>query len=698
MPLIRGMQHYRYLHAYSREELEDRFVRLQEENLRLKENANKKDDEMKTLGTKLRKMANDQSHLAQIITGRGQLGLVDKQMNIAVEDLQQKVQRLQRQNEELKQREHIARQQHCLNNGRSLVYSGHKKLQNNNFSCYPKAPKNVKRLGGGGKYPPSLLEEARAEICSLKEKNLLQQSHIKEMEGALERLQDKLKEKEAEYEKKVMQIQQEETSKIWSNVENNVTMTKLQKQMTDKSNIVAELQERLLQLQESRSTLKESYQTAVRQMNDLLAQLNDEKKRSSQLEKQLQVPIMDNDRVQGLQQQLTQLKEERDLLRERVSNLQKSTCAACKAQKLQLQEQQLQVTQLQTALKAELVDKKAILNKIKSEEETNEELTAEIRKLKIECQEKQQKLEELNSHLSCYTEEGEYSADELNEALQLVKKQKNPTELQTAGIVEMEDRAKAMQEVKDAHDKTMQALQKSKNILSVERINCKDYKLKLEDVTRRRNKDHARYEQKLKQQEKLLDAREAKINQLETQIRQFGSTTHTVQSEDNRERSSCEESVHLECGENLTELQIVGVRLSPSALKLLDECEPTTFCTYSFFRFDNHITPVVRGQNPKYSFTSKYIVKMDDDFLEYISSCSVLVELHQRLVGCDWRTVAAAHLPLQPLFEHDGKVQGSVPLVGVSDEAPAFGSLDYCIKLKLPVTEESSEQSSTVSA
>lgn len=671
-----------------REELEDRFVRLQEENLRLKENVNKKDDEMKKLGTKLRKMANDQSHLAQIITGRGQLGLVDRQMNIEVEDLQQKVHTLQRQNEELKQREHIARKQHCLHNGSNSLYSGPKKLQNNNFSCYPKAPKNVKRL----------LEAARAEICSLKEKNMLQQSHIKEMEGALEQLQDKLKEKEAEYEKKVMQIQQEETSKIWSNVENNLTMTNLQKQMADKSNTVAELQERLLQLQESQSTLKESYQTAVRQMNDLLAQLNDEKKKSSQLEKKLQVPIMENDRVQGLQQLLTQLKEERDLLRERISNLQKSTCAACKGHKLQLQEQQLQVTQLQTALKAELVDKKAILNRIKSEEETNEGLTAEIRKLKTECQEKQQKLEELNSHFSCYTKEGEYSADELNEALLLVKKRKNPMELQTAGIVEMEDRAKAMQELQDAHDKTMQELQKSKNILSVERINCKDYKLKLEDVTRKRNKDHARYEQKLKQQEKLLDAREAKINQLETQIKQFGTTTHTVQPEDNRERSSYEESVYLECGENLTELQIVGVRLSPSALKLLDECEPTTFCTYGFFRFDNHITPVVRGQNPKYSFTSKYIVKMDDDFLEYIRSCSVLVELHQRLVGCDWRTVATAHLPLQLLLEHDGKVQGSVPLVGVSDEAPAFGSLDYCVKLKLPVTEESSEQSSTVSA
>lgn len=673
-------------------------MRLQEENLHLKENANKKDNEMKKLGTKLRKMANDQSHLAQLIMGKGQLRLVDQQMDITLEDLQQKVQTLQRQNEELKQQELMARQQHCLCKGRHFVYSGHKKLQNNASSFYTNPPKNAKGLGGGGKRPPVLLEEARAEICGLKKKDMLQQSHIKDMESALELLRDKLREKETEYQKKLMQIQQQETSKIWSNVENNVTVTNLQKQVTEKSNAIAELQETFLQLQKSHRTLKENYQAAVMQMNDLLAQLNDEKKKSSQLEKQLQVPIMDNDRVHGLQQQLTQVKEERDLLRDRISKLHKNTCDVCQVQKLQLQEQQLQVTQLQMALKAELVDKKEMLNKIKSEQETNQELAAEIRKLKNECQETQQKLEELNSHLNYNTEEGEYSADEFNETLPLVKKQKNQVEFQTAGIVETEDRANAMEELQNAHTKTMVELQKSKNILSVERMNCKDYKQKLEDATRKANEDHARYEQKLEQQAKLLDAREAKINQLEAQIRQFDTITCTFQSEVSRERSTYEESVHLECGENLIELQIVGVRLSPSALKLLGEREPATFCTYIFFGFGIHITPVVRGQNPKYTFTSKYIVKMDDDFLKYVSSCSVLVELHQKLVGCDWRTVARAHLPLQQLFEHDGKVQGSVPLVGMSNEALAFGSLDYCIRLKLPVTEEPSEHNPTVFA
>lgn len=125
-----------------------------------------------------------------------------------------------------------------------------------------------------------------------------------------------------------------------------------------------------------------------------------------------------------------------------------------------------------------------------------------------------------------------------------------------------------------------------------------------------------------------------------------------------------EGTVHLEHGENLLELQIVGATLSPSALELLGEREPSTFCTYTFFKFEMHCTPVVMEHAPKYGFTSRYIVNMDEDFLEYVHRCSVSVELHQKLLGCNWRTVAASRLPLQQLLEHDGKVQGTVPLLG----------------------------------
>lgn len=392
---------------------------------------------------------------------------------------------------------------------------GQQKLRNNNVSSwYPNPPKNVRRLRGG-KPPAILLEEARAEISSLKKNNLLQQNHIKEMEGALELLQDQLREKEVEHEKKLLQIKQQEASKIWSNVENNVTLTKLQKQLTDKSNTVAELQERFLQMQRIHRTLKANYHAAVMQMNNLLAQLNKEKEKSFQLEKQLQVPSVDNDRVHGLHQQLAQVKEERYVLRERISKLHKHICDVCQAQKSQLQEQQVQVTQLQTALKAELVSKNVLLSKLKSEQETNQELTAEMSKLKMDCREKQQHLAELNGCLSNYAGEGEYNAEGLNEALLLVKKRRNRKEMesQTGGVVEVEDRANAMQELQHAHAKTMQELQKSRKILSVERQICKDFKQKLEDVVRKMSKDQARAKQK--QQAQRQDARAAKVSTLE---------------------------------------------------------------------------------------------------------------------------------------------------------------------------------------
>lgn len=130
------------------------------------------------------------------------------------------------------------------------------------------------------------------------------------------------------------------------------------------------------------------------------------------------------------------------------------------------------------------------------------------------------------------------------------------------------------------------------------------------------------------------------------------------------EKAEEEEEVRLEPGENLLELQIVGATLSPSALELLGAGEPSTFCTYTFFKFEMHCTPVAVGPAPQYGFTSRYIVGTDERFLEYVRTGCVCVELHQKLLGCNWRTVAASRLPLRRLLEQDGKVRGSVPLLG----------------------------------
>lgn len=133
-----------------------------------------------------------------------------------------------------------------------------------------------------------------------------------------------------------------------------------------------------------------------------------------------------------------------------------------------------------------------------------------------------------------------------------------------------------------------------------------------------------------------------------------------------------DEALHLERGENLLELRISNAALSPAALELLGDAEPSTFCTYAFYTFELHSTPVVAGRQARYGFTSKYVVTVDDGLMEYLRRGSLTVELHQAM-GLEWKTVARAQLRLHQLLEQDGKIHGSVPLVGESTEVIATG-------------------------
>lgn len=119
----------------------------------------------------------------------------------------------------------------------------------------------------------------------------------------------------------------------------------------------------------------------------------------------------------------------------------------------------------------------------------------------------------------------------------------------------------------------------------------------------------------------------------------------------------------LESGEGLLELQLVNASLSPALLHTLGDSEPYTFCTYSFYLFKLHSTPVVMGRRPQYGYTSKYVTSMNQDFRDYLRTDVLTVELHQAL-GTDWRTLGAGQIPLQQLLEQNTKVQGTMELEG----------------------------------
>lgn len=143
----------------SREELEDRFLRLHEETLDLKQHIHTQDDKIKKLGTKLMRLVKDRGRMEHLAAGGAHpvSRVRDIEMEEMMEDLQEKVRALQSENEGLKQRFLVAKQQ-LINsqNSRpspyghvqSRVNSGLKKLRDDTSSPFLTRPKYEEFRGG----------------------------------------------------------------------------------------------------------------------------------------------------------------------------------------------------------------------------------------------------------------------------------------------------------------------------------------------------------------------------------------------------------------------------------------------------------------------------------------------------------------------------------------------------------------------
>lgn len=115
--------------------------------------------------------------------------------------------------------------------------------------------------------------------------------------------------------------------------------------------------------------------------------------------------------------------------------------------------------------------------------------------------------------------------------------------------------------------------------------------------------------------------------------------------------------------ENLFELHIHQAFLKSAALDQAGDTQPTTFCTYSFYDFETHCTPLAVGPQPLYDFTSQYVVETDSLFLNYLHGASVRLDLHQA-VASEHHTLAAGWIYFERVLETVERVHGCTILTG----------------------------------
>ncbi|XP_030652857.1 protein fantom isoform X3 [Nomascus leucogenys] len=712
----RTMKSRQAVSRVSREELEDRFLRLHDENILLKQHARKQEDKIKRMATKLIRLVNDKKRYERVGGGPKRLGR-DVEMEEMIEQLQEKVHELEKQNEALKNRLISAKQQlqtqgyrqTPYNNVQSRINTGRRKA-NENAGLQECPRKGIKFQDVDvaetlhpmfTKYGNSLLEEARGEIRNLENVIQSQRGQIEELEHLAEILKTQLRRKENEIELSLLQLREQQATDQRSNIRDNVEMIKLHKQLVEKSNALSAMEGKFIQLQEKQRTLRISHDALMANGDDLNMQLKEQRLKCCSLEKQLHSMKFSERRIEELQDRINDLEKERELLKENYDKLYDSAFSAAHEEQWKLKEQQLkvQIAQLETALKSDLTDKTEILDRLKTERgpliNQNEKLVQENRELQLQYLEQKQQLDELKKRMKLYNQENDINADELSEALLLIKAQKEQKNGDLSFLVKVDseinkDLERSMRELQATHAETVQELEKTRNMLIMQHKINKDYQMEVEAVTHKMENLRQDYELKVEQYVHLLDNRAARIHKLEAQLKDiaYGTKQYKFKPEIMPDDSVDEfdETIHLERGENLFEIHINKVTFSSEVLQASGDKEPVTFCTYAFYDFELQTTPVVRGLHPEYNFTSQYLVHVNDLFLQYIQKNTITLEVHQAY-STEYETIAACQLKFHEILEKSGRIFCTASLVGTKGDIPNFGTVEYWFRLRVPMDQ-----------
>lgn len=697
-----------------REELEDKFLRLREQNIELKKYARKQEDKIKRMATKLLRLVADKKKVESVD------GAIKRDIETEekMEELQETVRELERQNSHLKNKVALLKQQSHSAARRPSPY-GHVKAKVNTgvhsrtkSSQQQRISQNLRVQGDNFKpakhvpppllpqprYGHSLLEEARIEKEELEQVIHSLQEDIRALEADRRELRDELRQREREHELVMTKVREELSGAQRNNIQENVDMIKLQREVKEKATKLQALETKYLSLNENLSKMKESHSQVLDNMEKLNEKLKEEQAKSLMYQNELKSSGVTSRTLVEQQQLIDDLKAERDILKQANENLVKSAFDTDRERQYQALERQLKVeiATLEATVKSELEEKNEILDQLMKERESNENLHDEIRDLKVNHFSLKEKHDELMEKMKFFTKESAVDVQELEEALTLIKRRKE-TGSQDLDFLEKvdeeidKDTQKHIQELQASHADTINELEKTRNMLVLQHKINKDYQMEVDRVSKKMVEDKKEYDLRLQEYAQLLDIRADRIKKLESQMRDIAYGTKQFNLTKPPEENEFEEdsTVSLERGENLFEIHIGKVYLTGETASSFDEVEPSFFVTYEFFEHEIQATPVMKGKRVDFNFTSLYVVKVDDFFLHYLQKESTLVELH-RALGSSYETVAACGLKLRELLERShGRLHGTAKLIGTqsSNDGSEVATMEYWVRLRVPMEQ-----------
>uniref|UniRef100_G1PAA2 X-linked retinitis pigmentosa GTPase regulator-interacting protein 1 n=1 Tax=Myotis lucifugus TaxID=59463 RepID=G1PAA2_MYOLU len=497
----------------------------------------------------------------------------------------------------------------------------------------------------------------------------------------------------------------QKATELRASIKENIELIRLKKLLHERNTTLVATKAQLTEVQKAYETLLQKNQgilsathdALLSQVNELRAELKEESKKAVSLKSQLEDASILQITLKEFQERVDDLEKERKLLNDNYNKLlEKSSMLDSSnpphwSQELGGEQLQQKVSQLQHELDAELEEKREVLLQLSRVTAQNEDLKLEVTNL---LEKHKQEVETLQNKDTISQSTDRQAEPATPPPLFL---EANQIELCEPKKQEEKKLSQLLSELQISYAETTLELEKTRDMLILQRKINVCYQEELDAMMTKADNENQDHNEKMERLNRLLDLKNNRIKQLEGILRSHGlplseqlkdvaygtrqmslylETLPAHRDEDKVNISLLHQS------ENLFELHIHQAFLTSAALAQAEDTQPTTFCTYSFYDFETHCTPLAVGPQPLYDFTSQYVVETDSLFLHYLQGASAQLELHQALAS-EHHTLAAGWICFDRVLETVERVHGSATLTGAGGED--FGVLEYWMRLHFPI-------------
>ena len=646
-----------------REELEDRYLRLLEENVVIKKHACKQEDKIKKLATKLIRVLSDKKRLEMDGGGGGDgIGVPggaikrDIETEEMLEDQQQKIRELERHNMQLKDKLMVTKQQllsitsgkggQKRNVPRAVAHPMMKNQPAYNQPPVLPTPSPIPMMHSGAmpqqqlisQQAQRLLEEAKNENTMLEETVATLKEQLNIFEQEVEQIREQAKIKEANYEEEIGILKEQVKDREAQTVTENIELIRLQQEKKSRTSQIATLKAQLQGLESTVSKLKTEESKLKRDNLDLNSKLQEEQGKSIALSKEVQTNTSSKQALLETKEKIRDLERENAILRESNEKLLDSAYNVERERKFLASENALkvQVAQLETTLKADLTDKRSLTEILSKERESYAKLEADYKDLQSRHFQLKENIEGKDE--AYFAKEHTVSQEDLEEALALIKQKKksaeNGGEFEAKGpsFLESLDGSKSdvqadmkaeLAELQVHHVEAVNELEKTRSLLKAQGNINRELKQEADALKSRLQQVTNEFQVQLGEYKKLLDMRAARIQKLEIQLREAAYSQ--VQKLSDTQITASTTTVHTPSGQSMFEVHVQKAQLTKECLLSIGTDQPPLFATWTFYDHDIQYTPITRGSEAVFDCSAYYKIKLDDSFLDYLSGSNVQV-------------------------------------------------------------------------